>query len=68
MPPELTDRIIDFLWDSQLDLRACSMVCRQWLPSSRHHLFESITVRPDIGFFTLLQSPSNVVPNHARTL
>lgn len=68
MPPELIDQVIDFLWESQSDLRACSMVCSQWLPSSRHHLFESITVRPDGRLLTLLQSPSNVVQIHTRTL
>ncbi|KAJ7343721.1 hypothetical protein DFH08DRAFT_701948, partial [Mycena albidolilacea] len=47
LPPELTDRIIDFLWDHQLDLRACSLVCSQWLPASRFHIFESITIPSD---------------------
>ncbi|KAJ7830648.1 hypothetical protein B0H14DRAFT_2806782 [Mycena olivaceomarginata] len=50
MPPELTDRIIDFLWDRQPDLRACSLVCRQWLPSSRRHLFESTTYARTLDF------------------
>lgn len=68
VPPELTDRIIDFLWHSRPDLCACSLVCCQWVPSTRRHLFESITVRPDVRFLTLLQSPSNVVANHTRTL
>ncbi|KAJ7333445.1 hypothetical protein DFH08DRAFT_881250 [Mycena albidolilacea] len=65
MPPELTDRTIDFLWDRQPDLRACSLVCRQWLPSSRRHLFESTTVRPDARFLPFL---SSVVTKYARTL
>ncbi|KAJ7115411.1 hypothetical protein C8R44DRAFT_709797, partial [Mycena epipterygia] len=43
LPPELTDYIIDFLWESQPDLRACCLVCREWLPSSRRHLFASIS-------------------------
>ncbi|KAF7335529.1 hypothetical protein MVEN_02206700 [Mycena venus] len=68
MPPELTDRIIDFLWDSQTDLQACSLVCSQWLPSSRHHIFDTIAVRLDARFLTLLKSPSNVVTNHTRNL
>ncbi|KAJ6517210.1 hypothetical protein C8R47DRAFT_249819 [Mycena vitilis] len=68
MPPELADRIIDFLWDNQSDLHACSLVCRQWLPSSRHHLFGWVKVRPTVEFLTLLQSPTNLVPNNARKL
>ncbi|KAJ7923804.1 hypothetical protein B0H13DRAFT_1526324, partial [Mycena leptocephala] len=46
MPPELSDRIIDFLWDSQPGLCTCSLVSSKWLPASRHHLFESMTIRP----------------------
>ncbi|KAJ6516670.1 hypothetical protein C8R47DRAFT_1313067 [Mycena vitilis] len=68
MPPELTDRIIDCLSDSHPDLRACALVCRQWLPSSSHHLFESITVQPTLHFLSMLQTPSNVVQNHTQTL
>ncbi|KAJ7659596.1 hypothetical protein DFH06DRAFT_1297199 [Mycena polygramma] len=68
MPPELTDRIIDCLSDSHPDLRACSLVCRQWLPSSSHHLFESITVQPTLQFLSMLQTPSNLVQNHTQTL
>ncbi|KAJ6550333.1 hypothetical protein B0H19DRAFT_887549, partial [Mycena capillaripes] len=61
IPPELTDHMIDFLWNSQSDLCACSLVCRQWLPSTRRHLFESVTIHPDDRFLTLLQSSSNFV-------
>ncbi|KAJ6487075.1 hypothetical protein C8R47DRAFT_1320707 [Mycena vitilis] len=68
VPPELTDRIIDFLWESQPDLRTCSTVCWRWLPSTRYHLFRIITVRADSRFLTLLQSPSKVVQNHAQAL
>jgi hypothetical protein len=68
VPPELTDRIIDFLWDCQLDLRVCSLVCRQWLPASRWHIFETITIWPDSRLLTLMQFPQSVVANHTRTL
>ncbi|KAH9479356.1 hypothetical protein JR316_0007946 [Psilocybe cubensis] len=37
--PELYDYIIDFLHDDDAALRACALVCRAWLPSSRCHLF-----------------------------
>lgn len=36
---ELYDYIIDFLHDDHGALRACSLVCRSWLPASRSHLF-----------------------------
>jgi len=44
LPPELIDRIIDYLHDSHADLSACSCVCRAWLESSRFHLFYSISI------------------------
>lgn len=36
---ELFDRIIDFLCYDKEALQACSLVCHQWLPCSRFHLF-----------------------------
>ncbi|KAJ6585706.1 hypothetical protein B0H19DRAFT_426390 [Mycena capillaripes] len=68
LPPELTDRIIDFLWDSHPDLRTCSLVCSQWLPSSRRHLFELVMAQTDDRFLALWQSPSNFLSSHARIL
>ncbi|OCH90080.1 hypothetical protein OBBRIDRAFT_826136 [Obba rivulosa] len=42
IPPELTDRIIDFLHGDAPSLRVCCLTCRSWLPSSRFHLFYSV--------------------------
>ncbi|KAJ7487228.1 hypothetical protein B0H11DRAFT_1114149 [Mycena galericulata] len=45
-PQELIDRVIDHLamgaqtWDD--GIRSCGLVCRQWLPRSRYHLFSDI--------------------------
>ncbi|KAH9941343.1 hypothetical protein B0H21DRAFT_753234 [Amylocystis lapponica] len=44
VPPELCDRTIDYLWDDPRALRACSLTCRAWLPSTRLHLFHSISL------------------------
>ncbi|SJL11125.1 uncharacterized protein ARMOST_14528 [Armillaria ostoyae] len=41
-PPELFDRFIDFLHHDNEALKACSLVCRAWIPASRFHLFEHI--------------------------
>ncbi|KAK0436760.1 hypothetical protein EV421DRAFT_1830786 [Armillaria borealis] len=41
-PPELFDRFIDFLHHDNEALKACSLVCRAWIPASRFHLFEKI--------------------------
>ncbi|KAJ7160362.1 hypothetical protein C8R46DRAFT_1354058 [Mycena filopes] len=68
IPPELTDYIIDLLWDSKSTLHSCSLVCTSWLPSTRHHLFESIVIRPDPKFLVLLLSPSNIIGIYTKTL
>jgi hypothetical protein len=44
LPPEITDRIIDFLHDDRKALYACSLVCREWVPSSHTHLFWTINL------------------------
>src|ERR1700722_1972117 len=41
---ELVDRIIDHLHDSPSDLRNCARVAKAFLPSSRLHLFYSISI------------------------
>lgn len=42
VPPEITDRIIDFLHNDDPALLNCSLVCKQWTPSSRYHLFHTV--------------------------
>lgn len=49
IPGEITDLIISFVAhaDSDIDnptaaLWACALVCREWLPASRRHLFEDV--------------------------
>jgi hypothetical protein len=54
LPPELTDRVIDYLHDSPADLRTCARVCRAWLDSSRFHLFYSISIHSTRNAQTLL--------------
>jgi hypothetical protein len=44
LPPELCDMIIDFCAADTDQLRTCALVCRQWLPSSRMHLFHGISL------------------------
>ena len=44
LPLELVDRIIDHLHDSPSDLRNCARVAKAFLPSSRLHLFYSISI------------------------
>ncbi|KAF8137828.1 hypothetical protein K438DRAFT_2030935 [Mycena galopus ATCC 62051] len=63
LPQELIEHIIDLLWDDSYsikDLKACSLVCREWLPRCRSHLFESTTLTRStvVGFRDLLRSPA----------
>lgn len=43
LPMEITDMVIDFLFDDKHALKTMSLVCKAFLPSSRLHLFESLT-------------------------
>lgn len=45
LPQELVDHFIDYLHDDYEPLLACSMVCRTWVPATRHHLFERVVIR-----------------------
>lgn len=42
---ELTDYIIDFLHDDPDTLRQVSLVSKAWLDRSRHHLFETLSIK-----------------------
>ncbi|KAM5543321.1 hypothetical protein V8D89_003195 [Ganoderma adspersum] len=44
LPRELEDLVIDHLHDDILALSACAIVCSNWLPRTRQHLFRSITL------------------------
>ncbi|CAL1715684.1 unnamed protein product [Somion occarium] len=44
LPQELVDHIIDFLHDDKKTLARCCLVNHMWLPSSRYHLFHSISL------------------------
>lgn len=62
IPPELSDRVIDFLHDDWSALKACSLTCKAWLPTSRFHLWNRVVLRfpgdgPDYAEF-LKASPA----------
>jgi len=46
LPPELCDRIIDYLHSSTKSLTACALVCHSWLPTARYHLFRDTLITP----------------------
>ncbi|KAI0344574.1 hypothetical protein BDW22DRAFT_1354664 [Trametopsis cervina] len=47
LPNEMVDMITDHLWDDKLSLRACTLVCKQWLFSATSNLFRDITATDD---------------------
>ncbi|KAK7046649.1 F-box domain-containing protein [Favolaschia claudopus] len=57
LAPELYDLFLDEFHASKSTLSACSLVCRQWLPLCRHHLFFSVALQPD--FVDFLKSSSH---------
>ncbi|KAJ7716142.1 CNH domain-containing protein [Mycena metata] len=46
LPTEIFERIIDFLHADKTALVSCSMVCRDWFPTSRYHLYTLLPVIP----------------------
>lgn len=44
LPAELSDAIIDYLRNDQKALRACSLVCRDWLPRARHNKLQTVVL------------------------
>ncbi|EKM54060.1 uncharacterized protein PHACADRAFT_60584, partial [Phanerochaete carnosa HHB-10118-sp] len=45
-PPELFDSVIDHLHDDKAALHKCSLVCKDWVPSSTFHLFSTFSWPP----------------------
>ncbi|KAI0685592.1 hypothetical protein C8T65DRAFT_592089 [Cerioporus squamosus] len=53
-PSELWDMIHDHLHDDKATLKAASLVCKTWTPSSRYHLFYTLVCTPESHGKTLL--------------
>ncbi|PPQ88188.1 hypothetical protein CVT25_005153 [Psilocybe cyanescens] len=58
-PAELVDSIIDHNHSDPATLMICSLVSRQWIASSRYHLFSTVAISHDNAreFVQLLSSP-----------
>lgn len=44
IPPEIVDQIIDYVHDDVKSLTACSLISRDWVPSTRLHLFAKLSL------------------------
>lgn len=61
LPRELLDMVTDHLHGDQPSLRACSLVNKTWLPSSRYHLFYAIRLEYWHGHQPNLKSETGVL-------
>jgi len=71
IPQELVDLIIDHVYSDKPTLAACSLVCRSWLVSTRHHLFSTVCLSQTqnaLAFCELLESPLVTIQPFVRSL
>ncbi|KAJ7452701.1 hypothetical protein B0H11DRAFT_282532 [Mycena galericulata] len=76
LPIELAECIIDASCYHPPTLATCSLVCKQWLPRSRHLLFSSLDLSADWNpepnsvteFIKIIDSPNSTVIPYIRTV
>jgi hypothetical protein len=70
VPSEVFDTVIDFLHSDIPALKTCTLVCKEWLPASRYHLFSTISVDQHHvqRFLDMLDSPLCVWRPYIRHL
>ncbi|KAJ7035225.1 hypothetical protein C8F04DRAFT_1182633 [Mycena alexandri] len=63
-PPELVDTVIDFCYDDPAALASCGLVCRDWLPASRYHIFSAVLLTPQNApaFLELISHSTTIAP------
>lgn len=70
IPPEIVDRIIDYSHDDTKTLVACSLTARDWVPSTRLHLFTNLSLLSarQVSRFIELDSLAPYIFNHCQEL
>jgi hypothetical protein len=73
LPFEITDMIIDHLHGDKPTLAVCGLTCKEWLSSSRYHLFSKVVLNAAgskhiSSFSELLAVTSNSVASAVRHL
>ncbi|KAJ7687837.1 hypothetical protein B0H17DRAFT_1332300 [Mycena rosella] len=73
LPCELCDFIVDYLHADRAALGCCALVCRAWVPASRFHLFERVSLSKKDGYAAarldvLLASPQATFARAVRRL
>jgi hypothetical protein len=69
-PPEIFDQIIDHLHADTKVLHSCALVCRSWLPATRHHKFQSVRLHSNNfdAFLDIIKSPWCSILSNVRHL
>ncbi|KAJ7743680.1 hypothetical protein DFH07DRAFT_925294 [Mycena maculata] len=76
LPIELAECIIDASRHHPPTLATCSLVCKRWLPRSRHHLFSSLDLSADWNpepnsvteFLKIIDSPKSTLIPYVTTV
>jgi hypothetical protein len=70
LPAELTDIIVDFLYDDDEGLANCSLVCKEWLPVARYHIVKEFRLYAwnVEAFVNLITHPSATIVPHVHDL
>lgn len=68
LPPEMTDRIIDFLYDDRKALSICGQVCGRWVSASRYHLFATIHLRTRVRTHVEIRIDLSIICNPRSTV
>lgn len=69
-PPEIVDQILDHLHADRTALETCALVCKDWLPTSRFHIFRSLRLHSNNidAFFAITSSPNCTLLGHVQHL
>ena len=69
-PPELIDAVIDQLHGDTDALRACALTSTSWLPASRYHLFNTLSLEDEVSIlrWTWTFSTPSDIPSHVKNL
>ncbi|KAJ7584490.1 hypothetical protein C8J56DRAFT_951149 [Mycena floridula] len=71
IPFETSDVIIDHLHDDMPVLKQCALVCKNWLPAARFHLFSVVHLSLysiDQMLETIFHPDSHIVPQYIQAL
>ena len=69
--PEISDYIVDLLYDEPQALKQCCLVSKSWVPRTRRYLFRTVLFRRDTGvdaWKKAFPNPANSPAYHTHSL